>query len=46
MKRLFYPIVALGILVISGAMTLTAPTYTIKSGYNVEFKSKDPSDAQ
>ena len=43
MKRLFYPIVALGILMISGAMTFTPPSYTIKSGYSVEFKSKDPS---
>lgn len=43
MKRLIYPSVALIILGISGAMTLTAPSYTIKSGYNIEFKSKDPS---
>ena len=43
MKRLVYPILALGILIISGAMTLTAPAYTIKTGYSIEFKSKDPS---
>jgi polyisoprenoid-binding protein YceI len=43
MKRIIYPVIAFGILVVSGAMTLTAPSYTIKTGYNIEFKSKDPS---
>lgn len=43
MKRLFYPLAAFGILMVSGAMTLTAPAYTIKTGYSIGFKSKDPS---
>ena len=43
MKRFIFPSLALTILCISGAMTLTAPSYTIKTGYSIEFKSKDPS---
>jgi polyisoprenoid-binding protein YceI len=43
MKHLFYPIVAVVILIVSGAMILTVPAYSIKAGYNIEFKSKDPS---
>jgi len=43
MKSVFYPVLASCILIISGAMTLTAPSYTIKTGYSIEFKSKDPS---
>ena len=43
MKKLVFPFLALGILIVSGAMTLTAPAYTIKTGYSIEFKSKDPS---
>lgn len=43
MKRITYPLLSLGVLVLSGAMSLTPPSYSIKSGYNIEFKSKDPS---
>jgi polyisoprenoid-binding protein YceI len=43
MKRLIYILFSGLILIVSAAMTLTAPTYTIKAGFNIEFKSKDPS---
>lgn len=44
MKSLIYPIVA-GVLVITSAFTYvaTAPSYKLKDGYTIEFKSKDPS---
>lgn len=44
MKSLLYPILAL-VLLVGSAMTYVAsvPTYKIKEGYSIEFKSKDPS---
>ncbi len=45
MKRIVYPVSAFLLLFLSAAMTVTetAPSYSIKTGYNIEFKSKDPS---
>jgi polyisoprenoid-binding protein YceI len=43
MRRFTYPVIAGSILMISAAMSLTAPAYSIKTGYNIEFKSKHPS---
>jgi polyisoprenoid-binding protein YceI len=43
MRTAIYPLVAFLILVVSGAMTLTAPSYEIKTGFSIEFKSKHPS---
>jgi len=44
MKNLIYPIIA-GVLVITSAFTYvsTAPSFKLKDGYTIEFKSKDPS---
>lgn len=43
MKNIIYPFCAASLLLLSAAMIVTAPSYTIKTGYNIEFKSKDPS---
>lgn len=44
MKTFLYPVLAI-LLLIGSAMTYvaSAPTYKIKDGYSIEFKSKDPS---
>lgn len=43
MKKIIYPFCAACLLILSAAMIVSAPSYTIKTGYNIEFKSKDPS---
>lgn len=44
MKKFFYPLLAV-VLMTGSAMTYVAsvPTYKIKEGYSIAFKSKDPS---
>jgi polyisoprenoid-binding protein YceI len=44
MKTLFYPALAV-VLMLGSAMTFvaTVPTYKVKDGYSIAFKSKDPS---
>lgn len=43
MKKLFYPLVAIGILLTSAKMALPVKEYKVAEGYSVKFDSKDPS---
>lgn len=43
MKKLIYSTLAVCYLVVTGAMTFNTPSYEIKQGFLIEFKSKDPS---
>lgn len=42
MKNVFYPLAAAFLLLTSGIYSVTAPEYRIGEGYNIQFKSKDP----
>lgn len=42
MKKLFYPLTAVLLLLTSAVSSVSTQDYKIKEGYKIEFKSKDP----
>ena len=42
MKKLFYPLIACLVFLSSAWVVVNAPDYTLKDGYVIQFKSKDP----
>lgn len=43
MKKIIYTTLTIGYVILTGAMTFNTPSYDIKQGFSIEFKSKDPS---
>lgn len=43
MKQIFYPLVAILILLTSATLAVNAPEYKVSEGYSIKFESKDPS---